>query len=131
MASLEGVSFTMIGDEDHTPETTINNLAYAIVKAATGLMEEEFIDDLDMNTHIISNDVRSVNQILFEDFANYKRIKYDEQIMPQLKKHDENLISDCGKKLANTMPVLTTELWAYHAEKHYDIALDAARQKKN
>ena len=112
-------------DEDHTPETTTNNLAYAIVKAATGLMEEEFIDDLDMNTHIISNDVRSVNQILFEDFANYKRIKYDEQIMPQLKEHDENLISDCGKKLANTMPVLTTELWAYHAEKHYDIALDA------
>ena len=105
---IEGRSFRLLAEEDHTPATSTDNIAYAIIKTATALLGDDDITKLDINTHVVSNsdNMKEQQQILWEDFCSYKKIKYDDNIMSHIKEHDEKIIRVGGEKLALTMPTL-------------------------
>ena len=112
--------------EGTDPDTTPSRLAHAVVKATMDLLNEAHITALGIVSDSEDNITGGIEDILWGEYQKHRGINYETDIQPHVKEGDFANIATAASKLAEAMPVLTTELWEHQRKVKHDLKVDAA-----
>ena len=90
--------------------SSIEDIAYVIVRTSTALLQEEHLDNLLFLTKVNDNFDDSSDE-LWEQFQKHFNIDFDGDIKSHLIDEDVPLVQHVAKEVATIMPSLTTDLW--------------------
>ena len=111
-----------------TTKNKTEDLAYAAMHAALGLMDEEHVRNLpfaDCTETNFTEGLEAGKSRLWEGLQKQLKFSWDDNIKPRQLQGDDEIINDVGIELAAIMAALTTKFWDSHKKKKIEAALDA------
>ena len=106
-----------------TLTTKLDDLAHAVVDAGIRLLEDDHINALDFPR--VAEHKDGVKMGLWSEYQEWRNIDFCTNIQSKISETDQPIITAAAAKLAEYMPVLSTQLWKIDMNRKNELALDA------